>query len=280
MNSNQAIFHAETYDSLRNQIRDRFDVLSPHLQRIARTALDQPNGFALNTIAVIASEIEVQPSTLIRFAKEFGYSGFSQMQQIFRHRLIEGAPLYREQVYEERTAVSRPDGLGTVLRECIDEQIASLQKIHSDIDLEHLADALVMLQAADHIYVAGLRRSRPIADYLAYGLVRSEYKCSLLDFGGGMAEQQIANMGNRDVLVGIAFTPYSPPVVDVVRDAHLRGRSTITLTDNPSSPLAQNATVSFFVDNGIHGRFRPIAGAIGLIQTLIVSMQTDINVGE
>ena len=63
---------SETFDSLRERIRDRFEDLSPHLQRIARMALDQPNQLALRTIAVIARDLGVQPSTLIRFAKEFG----------------------------------------------------------------------------------------------------------------------------------------------------------------------------------------------------------------
>lgn len=263
---------AETFDSLRNRIRDRYDSLSPHLQRIARTALDQPNAFALSTIATIASQIEVQPSTLIRFAKEFGYAGFSDMQQVFRHRLIEGAPVYREQVYEEKATALGPSGLVDTLHECIDEQITSLRKVRTDTDPDSFSRALSMLRNAGHVYVAGLRRSRPIATYLAYGLTRTEHRCSLLDFGGGMAEQQVANMGSDDVLVGVAFTPYTPTVVDVVRDAHLRGRSIIALTDTPSSPLAQNATVSFFVDYGDHGQFRPIAGAIGLVQAMVVSL--------
>lgn len=261
----------ETFETLRNRIRDRFDSLSPHLQRIARASLDQPNAFALSTIATIASQTGVQHSTLIRFAKEFGYSGFSEMQQVFRHRLIEGAPIYREQVYEERSIAARPSGLAGVLHECVDEQIASLERVRS-IDPEALQRALSMLHAADHVYVAGLRRSRPIAAYLVYGLMRTEHKCSMLDFGSGMAEQQIANMGANDLLVGIAFTPYSPAVIDVVRDAHLRGRSIISLTDTPSSPLARNAEVSFLVDNETHGQFRPIAGAIGLVQTLLVGL--------
>lgn len=263
---------AETFDSLRNRIRDRFDSLSPHLQRIARTALNQPNAFALSTIATIATQIAVQPSTLIRFAKEFGYGGFSDMQQVFRHRLIEGAPLYREQVYEEKATALVSGGLADTMGECIEEQITALRKVRADTDANAFSRALSMLRNAGHVYIAGLRRSRPIATYLAYGLTRSEHRCSLLDFGGGMAEQQVANMGSDDVLVGIAFTPYTPVVVDVVRDAHLRGRSIITLTDTPSSPLAQNATVSFFVDYGDHGSFRPIAGAIGLVQAIVVSL--------
>lgn len=61
--------------------------------------MEKPNDFALKTVVVIAAELQVQPSTLIRFAKEFGYSGFSQLQRVFRLRLIEGAPGAREEVY-------------------------------------------------------------------------------------------------------------------------------------------------------------------------------------
>ncbi|MDZ4367183.1 MAG: hypothetical protein U0987_09195, partial [Afipia sp.] len=89
----------ETFEALRQRLRNRFDQLSPHLQRIARFALEKPNDFALNTVVVIAGDLEVQPSTLIRFAKEFGYRGFSELQRVFRLRLIEGAPRAREEVF-------------------------------------------------------------------------------------------------------------------------------------------------------------------------------------
>ncbi len=272
--ANSAVTAAdETYDTLRSRIRNRFESLSPHLQRIARVALDQPNFVALNTIAAIAEQVDVQPSTLIRFSKEFGYSGFSQLQRIFRLRLIEGAPVYREQVYEgQHSAVHAPSDLTATLNGCVDAQIASLERLRHDIDPRDLSAAVDLLQNARNVYVAGLRRSRPIATYLAYGLTRLERQCSILDFGGGMAEQQIANMQPRDVLFAVAFTPYSPPVVDIVRDAHYRGQSIVTLTDLANSPLAQNASISFFTDKETAGHFRPIAGAIGLVQAIIESL--------
>jgi DNA-binding MurR/RpiR family transcriptional regulator len=263
---------AETFEALRERIRDRFPELSPHLQRIARLALDQPNQLALQTIAAIADSVQVQPSTLIRFAKEFGYSGFSGMQQVFKLRLIEGGPVYRERIYEERTASGRPEDAGTTLSACVDAQIASLEHLKRDIRPDDLSRAVDLCLSARHIYVAGLRRSRPIATYFSYGMNRLERRCSLLDFGGGMAGQQVANMGHEDLLVAIAFNPYSPPVVDVVRDAQLRGLPILAITGRSSSPLTRNSTVTFYVDNEVTGQFRPISGAIGLVQSIMVSL--------
>lgn len=262
----------ETFESLRERIRDRFDLLSPHLQRIARLALDQPNQLALQTIAAIAESLKVQPSTLIRFAKEFGYDGFSSMQVVFKLRLIEGAPVYRERVYRERTAAGPLGDVRGTLDGCVDALIGSLQRLRQETDLEALTRAVTLCRSARHLYIAGLRRSRPIATYFFYGMTRMELRCSLLDFAGGMAVQQVANMGHDDLLVAMAFAPYSPPVVDVVRDAYLRGLPIIAMTDTPASPLATHSTVAFCVDNEVTGQFRPISGAIGLVQTIILCL--------
>ena len=266
----------ETFDSLRDRITARYDDLSPHLQRLARIALEDPNSVALETVVVIAARVGVQPSTLIRFAKEFGYSGFSQMQKIFKLRLIEGGPVYRERVYEKHSETDsvHPDDPITLLEQCADSSIASLQNLKLTVRRENLDRAVGILDRSEQVYVAGLRRSRPIATYLAYGLVRLERRCSILDFGSGMAAQQVANMRPGDVLVAIAFAEYSAPVVDVVREAHLRGVTVLAITDSLSSPLAQNSTVALYVDDETTEQFKPIAGAIGLVHTLIVSLGT------
>jgi DNA-binding MurR/RpiR family transcriptional regulator len=262
----------ETFDALRARIRARHDDLSPHLQRIARSALEDPNGFALRTIAAIADSAQVQPSALIRFAKELGYNGFSSMQQVFKLRLIEGASMYREQVYEAHAEGADAADPMHVLTECVDDMVSSLEHLKRTVDPAALARAIDMLRRAKHIYVAGLRRSRPIAAYLAYGLMRVERPCSLLDFDGGMASQQVANMRPGDMLAAAAFAEYSPPVVDAVRDAHLRGIAVLAITDTPASPLARNSMLTFLFDETPTAPFRPISGPIALVQTLVVSL--------
>lgn len=264
---------SETFDSLRARIRARFDDLTPHLQRLARSALEDPNRFALHTIADIAVAAAVQPSALIRFAKEFGYDGFSAMQQVFKLRLIEGASQYREQVYETHADDrARAKDATRALAECVDDMVSSLKQFKKTIDPQALGRAVDMLARANHVYVAGLRRSRPIAAYLAYGLTRVERPCSVLDFDGGMAGQQVANMRAGDVLAAVAFAEYSQPVVEVVKDAHLRGMPVLAMTDVASSPLARNSTVCFLFNEAPAAPFRPISGPIALVQTLVVAL--------
>lgn len=262
----------ETFDALRSRIRERYDSLSPHLQRIARASLDAPNPFALNTIATISRELEVQPSTLIRFAKEFGYAGFSDLQKVFRLRLIEGAPPVREKVYSESGGLPVEADVVGILDSCVEAHIQALRELRKTVSKETLAKAVQLLREARHIYVAGLRRSHPIASYLVYGLTRSERQCSLIDFGGGMAAQQAANMGAEDLLVAIAFPPYSQPVVDLVADVSLSGRRILAITNSRDSPLTRHATASFQIGASAKSQFQPISGAIGLVQALVTAI--------
>jgi DNA-binding MurR/RpiR family transcriptional regulator len=263
----------ETFEALRRRIRDRFPQLSPHLQRIARASLSEPNYFALNTTSIIGASLGVQPSTLIRFSKEFGYSGFSDLQQVFRLRLIEGAEEVREKVYSDSASRPEPIDLQETIEHCVQANVDALLDMRNTVSFESMADAVQMLQSAPHIYIAGLRRSRPIATYLAYSLARSERRCGLLDFGGGMASQQIANMGPNDLLVAIGFTPYSQPVVDAVMDAFMSRRRILAITDGHDSVLAKHAANSLFVSASANARFQPISGAVCLIQALVSSLR-------
>ena len=71
----------DNLETLRNIIAQRYDSLSPRLKQVASYVLDNPNDIALETLSVIAGRSDVQPSTIVRFAKVFGYGGASEMQR-------------------------------------------------------------------------------------------------------------------------------------------------------------------------------------------------------
>src|SRR3546814_8984110 len=95
-----------------------------------------------------------------------------------------------------------------------------------------------------------------------------------------MVPQQAATMRATDLLIAIAFAEYTPAVVEVVRDAHIRGIPTLAITDVPTSPLARHSTVYFCVDDADIHRFRPIAGSMTLAQSLIIGLRSEEHTSE
>jgi DNA-binding MurR/RpiR family transcriptional regulator len=168
---------ASNYDDLQAEIGRRFAGLSRQLQAIARFALEHPQEVALDTVAAAAQKAEVQPSAMVRFAQALGYDGYTDMQRIFRDRLVERSASYRERIAsirrERPRALSRPKA---VLHDFVNASIQNLSHLEEHVTPEKLDSAVRVLARAGHIHVLAQRRAFPVACYLAYALGQLELR--------------------------------------------------------------------------------------------------------
>ena len=172
-----------TYDDLSAHIARRHDKLSARLRTIAAFAVQHPNDVALSTVSVLAKRIGVQPSAIVRFANNLGYDGFTEMQQVFRTRLVASSmPSYRERISQLRNARDGQSGRpGDVLAEFVADDIASLENLYRLVPFERLEKAISLLAEAQTIYLFAQGRSFPVAYYLDYGLTRLDLRSHFLD---------------------------------------------------------------------------------------------------
>lgn len=259
---------------LQEAISEHYPELSKRLQQIARFALEHPNDMALETIAVIAERAGVQPSAMIRFAKAFGYSGFSDMQRVFRARLVERSPSYSERLRQFRD--QHPDRHErtpyTVLREFAAASILALEHLQEQELERRLDQAAELLAGAREIHLVGQRRSFPVASYLAYALSHVDRYAHLLDGVGGMLYEQVGGINEADVLVAVSFAPYSSETAQVVSRAAQRGAAVIVITDSLVSPIASQATVCFEVQDAEVYNFRSLTASLCLAQALAMGL--------
>lgn len=262
-----------SFEALQRSIAQRYEGLSRRLQQVAEYVLTHPDDVALDTVAVIAGRARVPPSSLIRFAKALGFDGFTEMQRLFRARLIERAPSYGERIRslgDGREADRRLPA--RVLDAFAAASVEALERLRHSLPAERLERALDLLAAAEVIYVAGQRRAFPVAAYLCYLLGQIERRSHLLDSVGGMLEQQARGITARDGLLAISFRSYAPEVLSLVKDCHARSVPVIAITDSPLSPLARFASVSFEVIEAEVQAFRSLSASMCLALALVVSL--------
>jgi DNA-binding MurR/RpiR family transcriptional regulator len=262
-------------DELRAEIVARHDELSPRLRQVAAYVLDHPNDMGLETLAVIAERCGVQASTIVRFAKAFGYAGASQMQRLFRDELINSAPSpsYAERVrqFNERTGDTRNLSPHELMQEFATSNIMALENMKETVDghaLEHAVDLMVESAA---VYLIGLRRSFPIAAYMAYALRHLEKPVHLIDGLAGMLVEQSSMIAPGDVLFAISFRPYAKETAEIVVRAKAAGARVIALSDSRLSPVSREADISFAIKDAEVRQFRSLTGSLCLAQTLVVS---------
>lgn len=266
----------ENYAQLEKAIIEQFPSLSKRLQQIASHALDNPSELALETIAQVSQRAGVQPSSLIRFAKVFGFSGYSDMQRVFRMRLTDAMPDYKERLRSldgtDSAGAERAD-IDALLEQFVEADVAGLRRLQQHKRMGALLDrSIKLITDCDTVYLVAHRRSFPIAYYLAYALSQMNVRNVLVDGVGGMFQQQVGHATSRDVIIAISSKAYSPDVAQVVRESKQRGVKIIAMTDSPLSPLAEHADVSLEVQQAAVGLFRSLAVTMTLAVTLIVGL--------
>jgi DNA-binding MurR/RpiR family transcriptional regulator len=259
-----------SFDELRAAIAARYPELSPRLRQIAEFALAQPDDMALETVAVVAERAGVQPSALIRFAQALGYDGFSDMQRVFRARLLARSPSYTDRLREQASSLG--DTPHEVLGHFVAAGHEALDQLRASVEPGALARAITLLAGAEVVHLVAQRRSFPIVTYMAYGLSHLGRRMQLLDGLGGMLAQQARSITARDALVAVSFRPYAEETLTVARQAQRAGAHVVAITDAPLSPLAPFGDVVLLVQDAEVRGFRALAASMCVATTLIVGL--------
>ena len=259
-------------DEFLDVIRARYDDLSDRLQRIARHILDEPNDIAFETLAVVAERSGVQPSAIVRFAQAFGFSGATPMQRLVRDGLLreDRSVGYAERIRQHRYGTTgEAEGPRQLLSEFVEGNILALENLNHAVGLRELSEAIEMLHEAETVFVAGFRRSFPVATYLAYMLGQAGKRTVLVDGLAGLQIQQVGGLGAGDVMLAISFSPYSQETLNLVETA--KGRCpVIAITDSVIGPIARDANLILQVRESEVRGFRSLAASMCLAQSLAI----------
>jgi len=266
---------ATNLTELQDQIRTRHGDLSKRLQQVARYVLENNNSIAFDTIAVIASQADVPPSTLIRFAKAFEFTGFNEMKQLFRKNLVEETVNYtdRARLFKELDSNQQiRETPSHILQEFARVNSQAMDQLAAQTPEHKLEAAIDILSKAENIYLIGLKRSFSIASYLTYALRRLERRAFLIDGLGGMFNEQLSMVGPNDAVLSISFSPYAQETVALSEAASQAGAKQIVITDSQISPLANFSDVCFVVNEGKVDAFRSQSASLCLVQSLAVAL--------
>ncbi|MGH6945801.1 MAG: MurR/RpiR family transcriptional regulator [Kiloniellales bacterium] len=260
------------FEELERSITRRYSALSGQLQRIARYLLENPDDAALATVTTIAEAVDVQPSSLIRFAKTFGFDGFSALQRVLRSHLIARAPSYRDRLKSLQDETHGRSGVEGLLHDFVEQSIASLEQLRHQADVTRIGRAIEILQQAETVFILARGRAFPVAFYTAYALNGLEKRCHLLDGVGGLTEREIKLVAKRDALIAVSFRHYTADVVRIAGEARERGVPVVAITDSPVSPLALAADVVLETREDESHAFRGLAAPLCLAQTLVMGL--------
>ena len=255
-------------EEFRARLADILDDLPRRLRQCADYITANTDRIAVSTVAELATGADVPPSAVMRFCQILGFSGFSEMQRLFREAYSPGWP-----DYSTRLKNLKEGGAGSptaLLAEFIEAGRQSLEALAQSADEVAVHQAVAVLAGADTVHIVGLRRAFPVASYLAYVFEKMSVPAMLHD-GVGKLDHRFALRPN-DAVLAITFAPYSEETLTLAQDAKTRGLPVVALTDRMTSPLVRFSAAILTVPEVDFGAFRSLSATIAMAIALAVAV--------
>jgi DNA-binding MurR/RpiR family transcriptional regulator len=262
-------------DAVIARIAVEFDTLSRQQKLIARYVEQHRDRIGLDGILELAAHCGVQPSAVVRFAKRLGFSGFSQMQAVFRDgisRQIAPGRSYHLRLREVIEGGERDLSSLQIAQGFLTGAMAAMEELRDGLDAEEFERAVQCLVDTDQVWVVGVRRSFPVASYLAYALQHTDKRVGLVSVLGAMQQEQVRSVRAGDAVLAVSFAPYAPESAAFAELAVQRGARLIAITDSRMGELARLAESCLIVHDHATFGFRALTGTMGLAQSLFLAV--------
>lgn len=251
-----------------DRLADRYAGLSPQLRVAAKYVLDHPAEVGLRSMRRVAGEAAVPPSTMTRLARALDYSDYETFRQPFQDALRGQAGRYQKRAkdLQSRANGGRGDDL---VDEMLNSNLAGIKGLADTIDSARLQAAARRLTGARRVYVLGLRGCFSLAHYFYYVARLAMPGLVLLRGQAGPPIDELAEAGQDDVLLTIAFEPYTRETVRAAHFANRQGVQVIALTDSRASPLVPGAAEVLIAATRSPQFFPSALTTVALIEALI-----------
>ncbi|MBQ5319969.1 MAG: MurR/RpiR family transcriptional regulator [Oscillospiraceae bacterium] len=251
-----------------DKLQEIMPTLSKGHKKIAEFIMTRYDKAAFMTASKLGTIVGVSESTVVRFATELGFEGYPELQRALK-----------EYTSNKLTTVQRIDVMNDqlsgndVYEKVLNMDIDKIRKTLEEGDRDEFYRTVDTLCAAKNIYVIGARSAAVLARFLSFyfNMMFDNVKLVHTTSTSEMFEQ-ILNIGENDIMIGISFPRYSTHTVKAFRYAHEQGAKVIAITDSKASPLAEYADNMLLARSDMVSFADSLVAPMSVINALIVAV--------
>lgn len=263
-----------------DRLKQRYDQLSASHKRLAKFFQDQPWQAATLTAADIGTQLETNPSTVVRFAQALGYEGLSDLQKELQ-QIVGENQLRRKDTLERanfaRDLSAKLSGIDSdqdqLLERVFKSELQNAERTFSRIVPDTFWAAVETVINSDHVYVVGMRASAALGTALMTGLRYLRPRVYALNDQFIDLADQALSISSKDALVAYSYSPYVANTVRLLEFARDRGAKTIAVTDDSLAPAARVCDHALIVHNPLW-LLSSDAGSIALTNAFLFAVAT------
>jgi DNA-binding MurR/RpiR family transcriptional regulator len=216
------------------RIRALMPSLAPAERRVAERVLADPAAVAASTIGTLATECATSETTVIRFCRAVGFTGYPALRLALA---AEGGRSEGTNGHELTGDIAADDDLDKVVAKIAFADARAVEETAQQLDLHELHAVIDALVAAPRVDVYGVGAS----GIVALDLQQKLHRIGRVAFAwpdAHMALTSAALLSAGDVAVAISHSGATQDTLDALSTARRSGATTVAVTNFPRSPLA------------------------------------------
>lgn len=224
-----------------SKVNEKYNDMTHAQKTVANYVGEHPDDIAFCTLETLAAKINVSTTTVIRFARAMGYSGFSDMQDEVKREMQTKSTL------PERLddLISSRGGEDLTLQSCFATDMDNLNQTLSGLDPQELRKAVDMISGANRIYILGMRSSFSLAHYLTSRLGEIKRNVSFVQSTGMIYPEEVVSAGEGDVCIAYVFPRYSKTALNILAWMRSYGVKVILFTSMNDLPIRSYGDLCF-----------------------------------
>lgn len=251
-------------------IRVQSMAMSAAKRAVGTFAVENWQYTAFLNAAQLASEAGVSESVVVRFAKELGFRGYPELQEMIRNLVMQEMGILG--LYKGTT--DRSSTISQRIQHSLESDIVNLTQTMNGINEADAEAAARLLCDARQIAVIGSRTSRAPASIASIYLAAVLGNTSYLDNSNSEIYDRLRSLDERDVVVAFILRHYNRTTVEEVAFARERGAKVITITDSSECPLVAYSDHMFYANVGGPSFYLSHVGTIGIVNLLLLLVAT------
>ena len=250
------------------EIESRMADFSKSQRYLASYIIEHYEKAAYMTAAKLGAAVNVSESTVVRFAIEIGFDGYPEMQKALqnysRNRLT---TLQRLDIANDRLAGDN------LLKNVLTQDMDRIRSTIDYVSPEDFDKAIDKIFSAKNIYIFGAMSSNILARFLDnYLQIAFDNVTNVQPINSSGILQQLIHLDENDVFISISFPRYSNNTLIATAYAKKCGANIISITDSPSSPLAEYADELLLAKSDMMSYADSLVAPLSLINAIIVAV--------
>ena len=200
---------------------------------MAERVLADPRGTAAMTISELATAATTSETTVLRFSKRLGLSGYPRLRLALAEESARPRALPASQ-----TDISAGDSIDDVIRKIALSDASAVEETAEQLDRDTLAETAKTIARAGRVDIYGSGASAVVA----FDLQQKLHRIGCLAFAWNdphIALTSAALLGPRDIAIGISHSGTTRETIESIARAKANGARTVAITNFPLSPLAK-----------------------------------------